>query len=109
MAPLYRAQADYYGRKPGSTGSAGLGSVPFGEFRKLKDQYASYVTDGKAVLASPLAKFLTVDEINALKAKPDSASYKRGMARAAELAKQRMDLDLREGMQYTAKQRISAE
>jgi hypothetical protein len=109
MAPLYKAQADYYGRRPGSTGSAGMGSVPFGEFRKLKDQYASYVTDGKSVLASPLAKFLTPNEINALKAKPDSDSYRRGMARAAEIAKERMDLDLREGMQYTAKQRVSAE
>jgi hypothetical protein len=30
------------------------------------------------------------------------------MARAAEVAKQRMDAELREGMQYTAKQRVAS-
>jgi hypothetical protein len=109
MAPLYKAQADYYSRKPGTTGSAGLGSVPFGEFRKIKAQYDGYITDGKTVLSSPLAKFLTENEIKALKTSPNTDSYKRGMARAAQVAKERMELDLREGMQYSAKQRVSAE
>ena len=53
------------------------------------------------------AKYLTKDELDALKASPGTPSYDRGMARAAEVAKQRMDAELREGMQYTAKQRVS--
>jgi hypothetical protein len=64
--------------------------------------------DGKTVRASPLAKYLTPDELNALKASPGTPSYDRGMARAAKVAKQRMDAELREGMQYTAKQRVGS-
>ena len=108
QAPYLQAMAQYYQRRPGTTGTAGMGSVPFGEFRKLKTQYDGYLTDGKTVLSSPLAKDLTPDEINALKTKPGSPSYQRGMARAAEIARQRMDADLREGMQYTAKQRVAS-
>ncbi len=107
MQPYYKEYANFLARRQGSTGTAGLGSVPFGEFRKLKSQYDGYLTDGKTVQASPLAKYLTKDELNALKASPGTPSYDRGMARAAEVAKQRMDAELREGMQYTAKQRVS--
>jgi hypothetical protein len=108
MQPYYKEYANFLARRQGSTGTAGLGSVPFGEFRKLKSQYDGYLTDGKTVQASPLAKYLTKDELNALKASPGTPSYDRGMARAAEVAKQRMDAELREGMQYTAKQRVAS-
>lgn len=108
MSPLYKAQADYYSRRPGGAGVAGLGSVPFGEFRKIKAQYDGYITDGKTVLSSPLAQFLDKDTKAALGAKVGSPSYVRGMTKAAEIAKQRMDADLREGMQYSAKQRVSS-
>jgi hypothetical protein len=108
MQPYYKEYANYLARRQGSTGTAGMGSVPFGEFRKLKSQYDGYLTDGKTVQSSPLAKYLTKDELNALKASPGTPSYDRGMARAAEVAKQRMDAELREGMQYTAKQRVGS-
>lgn len=108
MQPYYREYANFLARRQGSTGTAGLGSVPFGEFRKIKAQYDGYLTDGKTVRASPLAKYLTKDELDALRASPGTPSYDRGMARAAEVAKQRMDADLREGMQYTAKQRVAS-
>lgn len=108
MEPYYREYANFLARRQGTTGTAGMGSVPFGEFRKIKAQYDGYLTDGKTVLSSPLAKHLTTDELNALKTKPGTPSYERGMARAAEVAKQRMDADLREGMQYTAKQRVAS-
>ena len=108
MQPYYKEYANFLARRQGSTGTAGLGSVPFGEFRKIKSQYDGYLTDGKTVRASPLAKYLTPDELNALKASPGTPSYDRGMARAAEIAKQRMDAELREGMQYTAKQRVGS-
>ena len=108
MQPYYKEYANYLARRQGSTGTAGLGSVPFGEFRKIKAQYDGYLMDGKTVRASPIAKYLTPDELNALKASPGTPSYERGMARAAEVAKQRMDAELREGMQYTAKQRVGS-
>jgi hypothetical protein len=108
MQPYYREYANFLARRQGSTGTAGLGSVPFGEFRKIKSQYDGYLMDGKTVRASPIAKYLTPDELNALKASPGTPSYERGMARAAEVAKQRMDAELREGMQYTAKQRVGS-
>ena len=108
MQPYYREYANFLARRQGSTGTAGLGSVPFGEFRKIKAQYDGYLMDGKTVRASPIAKYLTPDELNALKASPGTPSYDRGMARAAEVAKQRMDAELREGMQYTAKQRVGS-
>ncbi len=108
MQPYYKEYANFLARRQGSTGTAGLGSVPFGEFRKIKSQYDGYLMDGKTVRASPLAKYLTPDELNALKASPGTPSYDRGMARAAEVAKQRMDAELREGMQYTAKQRVGS-
>jgi len=108
MEPYYKEYANFLARRQGSTGTAGLGSVPFGEFRKIKSQYDGYLMDGKTVRASPLAKYLTPDELNALKASPGTPSYDRGMARAAEVAKQRMDAELREGMQYTAKQRVGS-
>jgi hypothetical protein len=108
MQPYYKEYANFLARRQGSTGTAGLGSVPFGEFRKIKSQYDGYLMDGKTVRASPLAKYLTPDELNALKASPGTPSYDRGMARAAEVAKQRMDAELREGMQYTAKQRVAS-
>jgi len=108
MQPYYKEYANYLARRQGSTGTAGMGSVPFGEFRKLKSQYDGYLMDGKTVRASPIAKYLTPDELNALKASPGTPSYERGMARAAEVAKQRMDAELREGMQYTAKQRVGS-
>jgi hypothetical protein len=108
MEPYYKEYANFLARRQGSTGTAGLGSVPFGEFRKIKAQYDGYLMDGKTVRASPIAKYLTPDELNALKASPGTPSYERGMARAAEVAKQRMDAELREGMQYTAKQRVGS-
>ena len=108
MQPYYKEYANFLARRQGSTGTAGLGSVPFGEFRKIKSQYDGYLMDGKTVRASPIAKYLTKDELDALKASPGTPSYDRGMARAAEVAKQRMDAELREGMQYTAKQRVGS-
>ena len=42
MEPLYREQAAYYARRPGSTSTAGLGSVPGAVVQKELNQIEGY-------------------------------------------------------------------
>jgi hypothetical protein len=106
-APLFAAQAAYYRSGKGS-GSAGLGSIPFKEFRALKDEYNAYYANPKALMSSPFAQYFDKSTINGLKAAPGTDSYNSAMAAAKRIGEQHRQSIMQEGMQYSAKQRVAS-
>jgi hypothetical protein len=106
-APLFAAQAKYYSQR-GTGGSAGLGSVPFGEFRKLKEEYNGYYANPKTLVNAPFAQYFDQSIINGLKAKEGSPSYISAMQAAKRIGEQHRQSIMQEGMQYSAKQRVAS-
>ena len=107
MAPLYRAQADYYGRKPGSTGSLGLGSVPPATADKIITRYEGYGADPKS---APFFSSLPKDVQTGLtKYKPGTESYNRSMEQFKRFSEQHMNRYLNGLRTLSAKARPESE
>jgi hypothetical protein len=107
QAKLMAAQANYYNQR-GAGGSAGLGSVPFGEFRKLKEEYNGYYSSPKTLMNAPFAQYFDKSTINGLKATPGTESYNSAMAAAKRIGEQHRQSIMQEGMQYSSKQRVAS-
>ena len=107
MAPLYKAQADYYGRKPGSTGSLGLGSVPPATADKIITRYEGYGADPKS---APFFSSLPKDVQEGLtKYKPGTESYNRSMEQFKRFSEQHMNRYLNSLRGLSAKSRPESE
>jgi hypothetical protein len=107
MAPLYKAQADYYGRKPGSTGSLGLGSVPPATADKIITRYEGYGADPKS---APFFSSLPKDVQTGLtKYKPGTESYNRSMEQFKRFSEQHMNRYLNSLKGLSAKSRPESE
>jgi hypothetical protein len=107
MAPLYKAQADYYSRKPGSTGLAGLGSVPPATADKIITRYEGYGADPKS---APFFSSLPKDVQEGLtKYKPGTESYNRSMEQFKRFSEQHMNRYLNSLRGLSAKSRPESE
>jgi hypothetical protein len=107
MAPLYKAQADYYGRKPGSAGSLGLGSVPPATADKIITRYEGYGADPKS---APFFSSLPKDVQEGLtKYKPGTESYNRSMEQFKRFSEQHMNRYLNGLRTLSAKSRPDEE
>jgi hypothetical protein len=107
MAPLYKAQADYYGRRPGSTGSLGLGSVPPATADKIITRYEGYGADPKS---APFFSSLPKDVQTGLtKYKPGTESYNRSMEQFKRFSEQHMNRYLNSLKGLSAKSRPESE
>jgi hypothetical protein len=107
MAPLYKAQADYYTRRPGSTGSLGLGSVPPATADKIITRYEGYGADPKS---APFFSSLPKDVQEGLtKYKPGTESYNRSMEQFKRFSEQHMNRYLNGLRTLSAKSRPESE
>ena len=107
MAPLYKAQADYYGRKPGSAGSLGLGSVPPATADKIITRYEGYGADPKS---APFFSQLPPKVQEGLtKYPPKSESYRRSMEEFKRFSEQHMNRYLNGLRTLSAKSRPESE
>jgi len=107
MAPLYKAQADYYSRRPGSTGSLGLGSVPPATADKIITRYEGYSADPKS---APFFSSLPKDVQEGLtKYKPGTESYNRSMEQFRRFSDQHMNRYLNSLRTLSAKSRPESE
>ena len=107
MAPLYKAQADYYGRKPGSSTMTGLGSVPPATADKIITRYEGYGADPKS---APFFSSLPKDVQTGLtKYKPGTESYNRSMEQFRQYSDQHMNRYLNSLRTLSAKSRPESE
>jgi hypothetical protein len=108
MAPLYKAQADYYTRRPGSGSTlAGLGSVPPATADKIITRYEGYGADPKS---APFFSSLPKDVQTGLtKYKPGTESYNRSMEQFKRFSEQHMNRYLNGLRTLSAKARPESE
>jgi hypothetical protein len=107
MAPLYKAQADYYTRRPGSSATVGLGSVPPATADKIITRYEGYGADPKS---APFFSQLPKDVQTGLtKYKPGTESYNRSMEQFKRFSEQHMNRYLNGLRTLSAKSRPDEE
>lgn len=107
MSPLYKAQADYYSRRPGGAGVAGLGSVPPATADKIITRYEGYGADPKS---APFFSSLPKDVQTGLtKYKPGTESYNRSMEQFKQFSEQHMNRYLNGLRTLSAKSRPDEE
>lgn len=75
-AKLFEAQADYYRRRPSTTGSAGLGYIPATQSKELMAEYLGYMSRPSS---APFFAQLPKDIQSYLKADTGSTSYANAM------------------------------
>jgi hypothetical protein len=81
---LFEAQADYYRRRPSTTGSAGLGYVGQAQAKELMQEYLGYMAKPQS---APFFAQLPKDVQRYLKADPSSPSYANAMGEFDRYAK----------------------
>jgi hypothetical protein len=108
MAPLYKAQADYYSRKPGSgSTTAGLGSIAPATADKIITRYESYLAKPTD---APFFSSLPKDVQTGLtKYKPGTESYNRSMEQFRQYSDQHMNRYLNSLRSLSAKSRPESE
>jgi len=107
MAPLYKAQADYYSRRPGGTGVAGLGSVPPATADKIITRYESYLS--KPTDAPFFSQLPPKVQEGLTKYPPKSESYRRSMEEFKRFSDQHRDRYLNSLRTLSAKSRPESE
>jgi hypothetical protein len=83
-AKLFEAQADYFRRRPTTTGSAGLGYVGQAQSKELMQEYLGYMARPQS---APFFAQLPKDVQRYLKADPSSPSYANAMGEFDRYAK----------------------
>jgi hypothetical protein len=108
MAPLYKAQADYYSRKPGSgSTTAGLGSIAPATADKIITRYESYLA--KPTDAPFFSQLPPKVQEGLTKYPPKSESYKRAEAEFKRFSDQHMNRYLNSLRTLSAKSRAEEE
>lgn len=107
MEPYYRNYAAYLGRRPGGTGSVGLGSVPAATADKIITRYDGYLADPKS---APFFSALPKDVQKGLTDyKPGTESYNRSMEQFRRYSDQHMNRYLNQLRGLGAKSRPEEE